>query len=490
MFAFLLYYVKIIVVNNIDTPALYKGRQVIFMFSKNMTPIAVLESITDDMASRIADFVKHSGDFTRRRKLDASTFIKVTFNMAGQSLNTELINAFPDPDDRMTESAYEQAKDKVKPELFKELFRAFNKTLKQHRLLNDKYMVFAIDGSDFNPPYQSKSKFAVTTQNGRPKKDGTPIKPFSQLHANILFNIMDWVYEDVVIQPKMSSNERDAAITMLKNLNPGKPYIVLMDRGYDGFNMIEHCNRLNGKGYYIIRTKAGKGGIREIEALPDKEYDREMDFYVTTSGQYYNQHKDEEDIHLVTHHEHQYKKYLSPNTRNQRWDFKQFEHVKCRVVKFRINDADTGKEEWEVLVTNLNRFEFPIKKMKELYHLRWGQETSFKELKYALTAVQFHSRKDDFVEMELLAHLTMFNAVSRTINRVSVPQSEKKKYRYVISFKDAATIVRKYFRLFCKDPPDRIFTELLSYTRPVQSGLADKRNMKPKSAVWFVYRVA
>lgn len=54
------------------------------MFPKNMTPIAILESITDDMASRIADFVKHPGDFTRRRKLDAPTFIKVTFNMAGR----------------------------------------------------------------------------------------------------------------------------------------------------------------------------------------------------------------------------------------------------------------------------------------------------------------------------------------------------------------------------------------------------------------------
>lgn len=33
-------------------------------------------------------------------------------------------------------------------------------------------------------------------------------------------------------------------------------------------------------------------------------------------------------------------------------------------------------------------------------------------------------------------------------------------------------------------------TTLLGYTRPVVSGRADKRNMKPKSAVWFVYRVA
>lgn len=128
--------------------------------------------------------------------------------------------------------------------------------------------------------------------------------------------------------------------------------------------------------------------------------------------------------------------------------------------------------------------------MKELYHIRWDIETSFRELKYALGAVQFHSRKDDFVEMELIAHLIMFNVVSRTINAVSVPQSAQKKYKYVLSFKDAVTLVRKYFRLHAHEPPDRIYAELLGYTRPVVSGRSDKRNMKPKSAVWFVYRVA
>ena len=98
-----------------------------------------------------------------------------------------------------------------------------------------------------------------------------------------------------------------------------------------------------------------------------------------------------------------------------------------------------------------------VRLMKELYHIRWDIETSFRELKYALGAVQFHSRKDDFVEMELIAHLIMFNVVSRTINAVSVPQSAQKKYKYVLSFKDAVTLVRKYFRLHAHEPPDRIY---------------------------------
>ena len=55
---------------------------------------------------------------------------------------------------------------------------------------------------------------------------------------------------------------------------------------------------------------------------------------------------------------------------------------------------------------------------------------------------------------------------------------------------NAVTLVRKYFRLHAHEPPDRIYAELLGYTRPVVSGRADKRNIKPKSAVWFVYRVA
>lgn len=275
--------------------------------------------------------------------------------MEGQSLNTEMIHAFPDMDDRMTTSAYEQQKVKLTPELFMHLLHDYNNTPYRHNLYNDKYELYAVDGSDFNMPYQSKSKYACKAPTGRPRNDGEPVKPFSQLHGNILFNITDRTYQDIVIQPKSQANERGAAIDMFDHLNPKHPYIVLMDRGYDGFNMIEHGNRLNSDGYYVIRTKAGNGGIREIANLPDKE---------------------------------------------------------CDVV------------------------------------------------------------------------------VSRTINAVSVPQSEKKKYKYVLPFKDTVTLVRKYFRLHAHEPSDRIYVELLGYTRPVVSGRADKRNMKPKTAIWFVYRVA
>lgn len=446
-----------------------------------------LDAVIDQTVANIGLYTKNPSDFTRNRKLNATTTIKVTLNMHGNSLNAELLDAFPNLDERMTASAYEQAKGKLKPEIFEHILKEYNKTIRMPKLLDGKYRVFAIDGSDFTTPYNPKSDFVMDVPNGRPRKDGEPIKPYCQVHANLLYDIENRTYQDCILQPKSSANERDAAIDMLKRLDCGK-YIVIMDRGYDGFNMVETFNRLPDC-YYIIRTKAGLGGIREIANLPDKECDVEMTFRVTTSNRYYVTHKDTESLHLIQHAKKHYKDTFSKNTKDRRWDFEQFCNVKCRVVKFRINNADTGREEWEVLITNLNRFEFPIQRMKEMYHKRWDIETSFRELKYALGGINFHSKKDDFIKMELFAHFIMFNAVSRSIACVSVPQTNHK-YPYAIDFKMACLIVRKYYRLHNEKPPDEMFVEMLAYTIPVRAGRSDKRNLKPKSAVWFVYRVA
>ena len=446
-----------------------------------------LDAVIDQTVANIGLYIKNPSDFTRNRKLNATTTIKVTLNMQGNSLNAELLDAFPNLDERMTASAYEQAKGKLKPEIFEHILQEYNKTTRNPKMLDGKYRVFAIDGSDFTTPYNKDSAFVMNAPNGRPRKDGEAIKPYCQVHANLLYDIENRTYQDCILQPKSSANERDAAIDMLKRLDCGK-YIVIMDRGYDGFNIVETCNRLPDC-YYIIRTKAGLGGIREIANFPDKECDVEMTFRVTTSNRYYVTHKDTESLHLIQHAKKHYKETFSKNTKDRRWDFEQFCNVKCRVVKFRINNSDTGREEWEVLLTNLNRFEFPIQRMKEMYHKRWDIETSFRELKYALGGINFHSKKDDFIKMELFAHFIMFNAVSRSIACVSVPQTNHK-YLYAIDFKMACLIVRKYYRLHNEKPPDEMFIEILAYTVPVRAGRSDKRNLKPKSAVWFVYRVA
>lgn len=225
-----------------------------------------------------------------------------------------------------------------------------------------------------------------------------------------MYDLLNNTYQDCVSQPKSQMDERGAALDMLRQLDYSQPYIVMMDRGYESFNMIENCNRLKNC-YYVIRTKIGQGGIKEIKNLPDEFCDKNISCRITISNHYYTLHHKTENLHIVFHPKHHYKKKFAKGTQDARWDFEDFCNVNFRACKIRINDPDTNKEEWEVLVTNLDRQEFPLERMKELYHLRWGIESSFRKLKYDLGSVQFHSKQDHFIEMELYAHMIMFNAV-------------------------------------------------------------------------------
>ena len=113
-------------------------------------------------------------------------------------------------------------------------------------------------------------------------------------------------------------DERRAAIEMLKKLNGSdQEFLVLMDRGYSSFNLIEICNRLDGC-KYLIRTKTGNGGIKELTSLEDREYDIDLFCRVTDSNYYFKTHKDTEKIHLV---DSKHNASLSKNTQDYRWDF-------------------------------------------------------------------------------------------------------------------------------------------------------------------------
>ena len=128
--------------------------------------------------------------------------------------------------------------------------------------------------------------------------------------------------------------------------------------------------------------------------------------------------------------------------------------------------------------------------IKEIYHLRWVIETSFKKFKYALVIVQFHSKQYKFIEMELFAHMFMFNAVSHIYAQAYIPQKNCK-YQYALNFKQSCFIIQAMYII---SSSTKIFKKILiqigHYTIPSIPGRKDKRNFKPKSAVYYLYRVA
>ncbi|MCR5788361.1 MAG: transposase [Lachnospiraceae bacterium] len=58
-------------------------------------------------------------------------------------------------------------------------------------------------------------------------------------------------------------------------------------------------------------------------------------------------------------------------------------------------------------MTNLDQAEYPPDKIKELYASRWGIETSFRDLKYTVGMLDFHSKKVKICHLRKLSDLSL-----------------------------------------------------------------------------------
>ena len=156
-----------------------------------------LNASISHITENIDRYRKQPQHFTRKSKLPFEKLVNVVLNMQGNCLNAELQEAFPELSERMTASAYVQARDKLSLPVFEDLLSDYNQSAPK-MLLNGKYRLYAIDGSDFKTPWNPKSAFIVDTN----KRNGESLKPFCQIHANIMYDIIARQYIDCVLQPR------------------------------------------------------------------------------------------------------------------------------------------------------------------------------------------------------------------------------------------------------------------------------------------------
>ena len=129
--------------------------------------------------------------------------------------------------------------------------------------------------------------------------------------------------------------------------------------------------------------------------------------------------------------------------------------------------------------------------MKDLYHMRWGIETSFRELKYAIGLVNFHARKEEYILQEIYARLTIYNFCERITTAVVIMQSRaSNKHAYQVNYTMAIHICVDFFRCNSPNAPPDVEKTIRRYVLPVRPGRQDKRKMTAKGYVFFMYRVA
>ena len=217
--------------------------------------------------------------------------------------------------------------------------------------------------------------------------------------------------------------------------------------------------------------------MREVAKLPLCELDCDIGFTITTTQT--NEDKQNGYIHLQVPK----KSKAGSKTRRGRWDFPSPYPMKLRVCRFLLDNG-----EFETVATSLPP-SFTLADIRELYHLRWGIETAFRDWKYTLGLVNLHGKSDAFAEQEIYASLTAFNFASRVCNEVVARQPKNGVYAYKVNFKMAVMLCKEILRTPNADS-EKLLEEIARHTVPIRPDRQDERNLKVKGFAGFVYRIA
>lgn len=435
----------------------------------------LLISIINTQKQNLSSLVSNPNiDFSRNRKIPYETMILSLLTMEGTTLTNELLRQFGCSASTATSSAFVQQRKKILPIALENLFRDFvSKTAQDDNYKG--YKLLAVDGSDIQIPTNLNDKDSLFIP-----KEG--IKPYNLLHLNALYNLLTHTYEDAIVFKRKEAGENKALTTMVDRSAIKEKAIVIMDRGYEAYNNMAHIQE---KGwFYLIRIKdfgQHKTGILHGLELPDvDEFDEYIDLKLSRkqTNEMKQLFQKKNAFRRIAHN----KTFDYLPAKSKKSDATVLYHLPFRIVRFPISE-----DSYEVVVTNLDAEEFPPEELKKLYGMRWGIETSFRDLKYSVGLLHFHSKKVEFILQEIFSSLIMYN-FSELITSHVVIEKGTRKYEYKVNFSVAVHICRE-FLLKENIPPD-IELLIAKYITPIRPGRSRPREMKAKQAISFMYRVA
>jgi len=228
-----------------------------------------LVSTINEMSDARDLYVKTPGkDFTRNRKMPFEKCMMQIISMGTGSIGKELLESHGYRGDTATTSAFLQQRDKILPVAFEYALHEFNakhRNIKKYR----GYRLLADDGSSLHIPTNPKDADTFF-----PHKAGG--KGYNLLHLNAMYDLVNRIYVDAIIQPTRKANEQLALTNMVKRSRITDKVILIGDRNFESYNIFATTH---AKGwFYVIRVKDRNGGI--VETLPQLPDTDEFDVWV------------------------------------------------------------------------------------------------------------------------------------------------------------------------------------------------------------------
>ena len=426
-----------------------------------------LTSLINEMSASPALFVKHpEKDFTRDRKLPFGTVMHLLISIGGNSIYKELLEAQGFDLNTATTSAFVQQRAKILPCAFEFLLHEFTKAFRETKTYR-RYRLLAADGSVLHIA-DDPDNLDTYFHNSVDKKG------YNMMHLNTLYDLCTRLYVDALVQGGKHQNENRALPDMVDRSHIQDKAIIIADRNYESYNCFAHIEK---KGWnYVIRVKdSTSSGILSSLRLP------ETDEYDVTVRRILTRKQTKE----VKAHPEIYKRLSGDSP----FDFldshtSEYYPINLRIVRFKIVD-----DSYETLITNLEPSDFPPEELKMLYNMRWGIETSFRELKYAVGLINFHAKKQEYILQEIFARIIMYNFAEMITSHVVISKADAK-HIYQVNFTVAIHICRHFLRLLTDVRPLDVETLIRKNILPIRPGRKGKRNIRSKTAASFLYRVA
>ena len=429
---------------------------------------ALLFASINEIATDPKKYAVNPGkDFTRNRKMGFYDTLLMLLTMEAGCIKEELYRYFGRNTDAPSKAAFYRQRRKLTGDALANLLYTFNNQLKKN-LYNGKYQFIACDGSAadiFRNPDDPDTFFET---------NGKSTRGFNQVHINAFYSILDRRFTNLVIQPGRKRNEYAAFCEMVDDAGKcGPPAVYFADMGYASYNNFAHVIE-NGQ-FFLIRCndKRLKGILgQSVENL--KEMDCRVERILTRT----QSKKKWSRPQMQDRYRHICQAVPMDYIDENRCEY----DITLRIVRFEISPGC-----FENIITNLPEQEFGFEDFKELYHLRWNEENSFRDLKYPLCLKAFHSKKYEYIVQEIWARAILHNFSSAIISGVDI-DSRDTKYEYQVNFAEAFKTCRDFLRIHDGKTKMDVEGLIAQNIEPIRPGRTFARQHRFKLPVSFCYR--
>ena len=429
------------------------------------------------VASDISSYVRNPlKDFSRNKKISAEQMLSFLISQGASSTKCEWLDFFQLSADTPSASAMNQRRSQLLPSAYEAVFHKFTSAIQKMdtKNLSEQYRYIAVDGSDisfFSSPRFSSDDYYIS--------EGHSARGFYSIHINAFYDLKQKIYMDALLQSAHNKDEFLAFCQLVDRcpVSPSSNYIFIGDRGYCSYNNMAHVIQ---KGqYFLFRTKdiQSKGLVGNFIFPDSDEFDITVHVTLVRSNR-----------KSIKIDENSYRRFVDKATSFDYIPYGASDtyNLSFRVVRFRISENT-----YECIITNLSSESFPSEKIKEIYNARWGIESSFRKLKYTIGLNHYHGYKADFIQQEIWAKLTAYNATELLVSH-TVPKKGDCKYVYAVNFTIAAHICRIYLRVQAEIDNIDVMTLLKKELVPIRENRQFERLKTAhfRKLKYLIYRAA